>query len=284
MFLYPIWGFVGRIQGMDTLFFVISKLAWGLLSPLNLMIWLTLLGALLAWWGWRRFGGTLATLGFALLLANMAYPFGDLIIQPLEARFHKPHPMPDDVDGILILGGGESLGRSLSWQTPELGLGGDRYVAAAYLARLYKEVPVIFAGGSGSVQLQDTGKEGDIARTLLTQLGIHPNRLIIESSSRNTHENFRNVRLVLPKPDGRYLLITSAFHMPRAVGVARKVGVNVIPYPVDYRSYKPPYRAVDFDFFDHLKSLEPGWKEWIGLTVYYLSGKTDQWLPAESGQ
>ncbi len=267
---------------MDTLFFVASKLAWGLLSPLNLMIWLTLLGCLLAWWGWNRFGGTLAALGFTLLLANMAYPLGDFVIQPLETRFHKPHPMPDKIAGILVLGGGESLGRSLSWQTPELGLGGDRYVAAAHLARRYKDVPVIFAGGSGSVQLQNSGKEGDIARILLTQLGIHPNRLIIESASRNTYENFRNVKPLLPDPQGRYLLITSAYHMPRAVGIARKQGIHVIPYPVDYRSTKPPYRKLDFDFFDHLKALEPGWKEWIGLSVYYLTGRTDSWLPQAS--
>ncbi len=269
---------------MDTLFFTVSKVAWAMLEPLNLMIFMTLLGVLLAWRGWRRFGGTLATLGFALLLANMAYPFGDFIIQPLEERFHKPRPMPDDVDGILILGGGESLSRSLSWQTPELGEGGDRYVAAAYLAHLYKTVPVIFAGGSGSVQLQNSGKEGDIARALLIQLDIDPNRLIIESTSRNTYENFRNVKPLLPDPQGHYLLITSAFHMPRSVGIARKQDIHVIPYPVDYRSHKPPYRKLDFDFFDHLKALEPGWREWVGLTVYYLTGKTSEWLPPESQQ
>jgi len=267
---------------VDTLFFVASKLVWGLLSPLNLMVWLTALGVLLAWQGWRRLGGTLTALGLALLLANMVYPLGDFLIQPLEERFHRPDPLPEKIDGVLILGGGESLSRSLSWGTPELGEGGDRYVAAAYLARLYGDVPIIFAGGAGSVQLQHSGKEGDIARTLLAQLGIPPQRLIIESASRNTWENFRNVKALLPNPTGRYLLVTSAFHMPRSVGIARKLGIRVIPWPVDYRSHKPPYRRVDFDFADHLKALEPGWKEWIGLTVYYLTGKTAEWLPREA--
>jgi uncharacterized SAM-binding protein YcdF (DUF218 family) len=74
-------------------------------------------------------------------------------------------------------------------------------------------------------------------------------------------------------------LITSAFHMPRSVGIARKQGIDVIPYPVDYRSNSEDLRQVDFDLFDHLKALEPGWKEWIGLTVYYWTGKTSDWWP-----
>ena len=263
---------------MDTVFFIASKVVWALLSPLNFMIFMALAGVLLAWRGWRL-GHWLAGTGFGLLLLNMAYPFGDLMIQPLESRFERPHPLPQKIDGIIQLGGGEQLGRSLSWQTPLIGEGGDRYIATAWLARQYKDIPVYFSGGSGSVQLQNEGKESHIARQLLSQLGIAPERLYIEPNSRNTWENFKNLKALL-KPDGRYLLVTSAFHMPRSVGIARKLGIEVIPYPTDYRSHTSSYRKVDFDFFDHLKSLEPAWKEWIGLTVYYLSGKTSEWLPA----
>ncbi len=263
---------------MDTLFFIASKAAWAVLDPLNLMIFIALVGVLLMR-ATPKLGRWLTTLGFGLLLANMAYPFGDWLIQPLETRFERPHPMPDDIDGIILLGGGEELGRSLSWRTPQLGLGGDRYVETAWLARLYKDVPVYFSGGSGSVQLQGTGSEGHIARTLLRRLGVTDNRLIIEGKSRNTWENFNNLKPLL-EPGGRYLLITSAFHMPRSVGIARKLNIQVVPWPTDYRSYKPPYRKVDFDFFDHLESLRPAWREWIGLTAYYLSGKTDAWLPS----
>ncbi|MDX1796186.1 MAG: YdcF family protein, partial [Hydrogenovibrio sp.] len=71
-----------------------------------------------------------------------------------------------------------------------------------------------------------------------------------------------------------------AFHMPRSVGIARKFGIHVIPYPVDFRSNSDALRSWNFDLFDHLKTLEPGWKEWLGLTVYYWTGKTANWFPS----
>jgi uncharacterized SAM-binding protein YcdF (DUF218 family) len=89
------------------------------------------------------------------------------------------------------------------------------------------------------------------------------------------------MKLKLPKKNGRYLLITSAFHMPRAVGIAHKQQLNVIPYPVDYRSNALALRQWDFNLFEHLQVLEPAWREWIGLTVYYWMGKTSQWLPRD---
>ncbi|WP_317616029.1 YdcF family protein [Hydrogenovibrio crunogenus] len=209
----------------------------------------------------------------------LAFPIGDLLIQPLEQRFKSPETLPKDIDGIIVLGGGEDLKRSLSWGRPELGIGGDRYIGAKELANHYPKAPVIFTGGSGSMQLQNTKGEGSLARQLLTTLGIANKRLIIESLSRNTYENFKYTKKLLPARQGTYMLVTSAFHMPRAVGIANKQAIHVIPYPVDYRGNSDKLRKIDFDFFDHLKSLEPAWKEWIGLTVYYWTGKTSDWLP-----
>ncbi len=216
-------------------------------------------------------------------MAIMSYPVGDFLIQPLEKRFSLPNPLPSaqKIDGILVLGGGEDLKRSLSWHSHELGLGADRYIAAKYLANHYPNVPVIFTGGSGLTSIQDSNSEGNLARYFLTTMGIAPERLIIESNSRNTYENFVKVKSLLPNPNGTYLLVTSAFHMPRSVGVARKLGIKVIAYPTDFRSNSDEYRHLDFDLFDHLKSLEAGWREWIGLVVYYLTGKTSSLFPAE---
>lgn len=265
---------------MDHVFFVLSKVAWALLSPSNLIIILMIIGTLFLLFNQIRTAKKILLPTGLIALIILAFPVGDLLIQPLEKRFTTPNPMPANIDGILVLGGGEDLKRSLSWQTPELGLGGDRYIATKKLATRYPEAPVIFTGGSGSLQLQNPSeKEGGLARQLLTALDIAQGRIIIESDSRNTYENFRNVHPLLPNPDGRYLLITSAFHMPRAVGIANKQGINVIAYPVDFRSNSDEYRKIDLDFFDHLKSLEPAWKEWIGLTAYYWTGKSSDWFP-----
>ncbi len=269
---------------LDKLFFVLSKVGWVLLSPGNLIIFFMVLSAWLLlfhrYTAVKRILIPTALVSFII----MAYPVSDYLMQPLEKRFTVPSNMPAEIDGIIILGGGEDLKRSLSWQVAELGISGDRYIGAADLANFYPNAPVIFTGGSSSLSLQGIGSEGALARKLLTSVGIDAERLIIESKSRNTYENFKNTKPLLPKYSkgqarGTYFLVTSAYHMPRAVGIARQQGVNVIPYPVDFHSNHDDLREWDFDLYDHLKSLEPAWREWIGLTVYYYTGKTDVWFP-----
>ncbi|WP_369827562.1 YdcF family protein [Hydrogenovibrio sp. SC-1] len=264
----------------DTLFFLMSKLAWALLSPINLILIFAMLGTLFLIKNRLRLAKFFLIPTSIAALTVWIYPIGDFVIQPLEKRFETPKPLPSHIDGIIILGGGEDLQRSLSWNRPELGSGGDRYIGAKELANHYPTAPVIFTGGSGSVQLQNTQGEGSLAKKLLTVLGIAPQRLIIESKSRNTYENFKFTTPLLPTPNGRYFVVTSAFHMPRAIGIARKLDIDVIPYPVDYRSSHADYRGFDFDTAGHLETIEPGWKEWIGLTVYYWTGKTSDWFPA----
>lgn len=272
---------------MDQLFFISSKIAWALLSPGNLMILAMAVGTVLLAFNKHLIAKRILipTSLFSVIL--MAYPVSDYLMAPLESRFSKPPTLPAQVDAILILGGGEDLKRSLSWHVSELGIGGDRYIGAAILAKAYPEVPVIFTGGSGSLRLQDTAGEGSIAKDLLTAVGINADRLIIESQSRNTYENFKLTKPLLPHSEhsrATYILVTSAYHMPRAVGIARQQGINVIPYPVDYHSNQADLRHWDFDLYDHLKALEPAWREWIGLSVYYLTDKTDAWFPAPKQQ
>ncbi|WP_373019484.1 YdcF family protein [Thiomicrorhabdus sp.] len=264
---------------MDSLFFILSKVVWAFLSPSNLFVFALSLGTLFLINNHIRSAKKILIPTALIGLIVTAYPVGDYLMKPLESRFAKPESMPKQIDGIIILGGGEDLKRSLSWNVAELGIGGDRYIAAAKLATLYPKAPVIFTGGSGSIQLQNTDGEGAFAKEILTSVGIDNKRLIIESKSRNTYENFLYTQPRLPKADGTYLLITSAYHMPRSVGIARQLGVHVIPYPVDYRSNSSELRQWDFDLFDHLKALEPAVKEWIGLTVYYWTDKTSEWYP-----
>jgi uncharacterized SAM-binding protein YcdF (DUF218 family) len=266
---------------MDSVFFVLSKLTWGVLSPSNLIIIMMTLATTMLLNNkvraakWILFPLTIMT--FLL----MAYPFSDSLISPLENRFSKPDRLPQKIDGIILLGGGEKLKQSLSWHSHELGAAGDRYIAAALLAKHYPEVPIIYSGGSGLLRFQTDKNEASIAQVILTTIGIAKQRLIIESQSRNTYENFLFLKQKLPKATGQYLLVTSAFHMPRAIGTARKQGINVIAYPVDYRSNNIALRQWDFDLFEHLKALEPASREWIGLTAYYWMGKTSAWLPKD---
>jgi uncharacterized SAM-binding protein YcdF (DUF218 family) len=264
---------------MEDVFFIVSKIAWAFLSPANVIIFASFLGALFLIFNRISAAKKLLIPTGLIAFTIMAYPVSDYLMEPLEKRFAKPETMPYEIDGIIVLGGGEELARSLSWNTAELGIAGDRYIGAAKLASIYPRIPIIFSGGSGDPRLQNSGGEAAIAKQLLTSVGVPEYRLIIESESRNTFENFVNTKPLLPKADGKYLLVTSAFHMPRAVGVAQMQGINLVPYPVDYRTHSEDYRKFNFNLYDNLKSLEPAWKEWIGLTVYWATGKTERIFP-----
>lgn len=264
---------------MDNEFFVVSKLAWVIVSPGNLIVLLITFATIMLLL--KRV--TIAKwILIPLMIANwllMAYPLTDSLISPLETRFSKPTLLPQNIDGIIVLGGGEKLKQSLSWNTQELGDAADRFIAAAVLAKHYRDAPIIYSGGSNLLEFQKGQNEANIAQTILTAIGIPKERLIIESQSRNTAENFLFLKRKLPTPNGTYLLVTSAYHMPRSVGVARQQKIKVIPYPVDYISNNKEFRQWDFDFIGHLQILDLAWHEWLGLTAYYWTDKTSEWLP-----
>jgi uncharacterized SAM-binding protein YcdF (DUF218 family) len=264
---------------MDNLFFVASKLLWGLLSPVNLAVWALLLATLLCWLNYVKAARRVLTLISLLAFIVMAYPVSDWLVYPLETRFQKPVSLPENIDGIIVLGGAENLKLSTGWQSAQMGEGGERILAAAELSREYPDLPLIYTGGSNLVQMPVLDQQGQVSQSLLRQAGVKASQVLMESRARNTHENFVLIKPMLPDPAGRYLLVTSAFHMPRSVGVARQQGINVIPYPVDYRSARPAQRYWDFDLFSHLSVLQIGWHEWIGLSAYFATGKSAAWFP-----
>lgn len=269
---------------MDHLFFVLSKIIWGVLSPVSLAAWLLLLVCLLLWLNYITAARRLLTLMSLVAFVLMVYPVSDWLMYPLETRFVRPATMPDHIDGIIVLGGAENLKLSSGRHTAEVGESAERILTTAELSRHYPTVPIIYTGGSNLVQMPELDKKGRVSTTLLTQAGIDPSRIMVETQARNTVENFKQIKAILPATDGHYLLVTSAFHMPRAVGVARQQSINVIAYPVDYRSAEPSQRYWDFDLFAHLEVLEVAWHEWLGLTAYYVSGKTTQWLPQQHAE
>lgn len=258
---------------------MIAKLGWALVSPANLLALLLVFATFFIWLRWRL-GMILLRLITVMVVPLWWYPLGDVLLYPLESRFSQLQSTPDQVDGIIVLGGGEDYRASLAWQQPQLGEGGERYLAGAQLARAYPSVQVIYSGGSPLINHPDSGEMMVFASRLFQQTGLNPERLILETGSRNTAENFRQLQSLLPDADGRYLLVTSAFHMPRAVGVAEKQGISVTPYPVDYRSTPPGQREIKADFLEHLIQLDLAAREWLGLLVYFLTDRTTALFPA----
>ena len=176
---------------MDTAFFLASKVIWALISPDSLIVILGVSAWIAATLKWQRVLRSLLS-SCALLLALIGFfPVGEWLIAPLENRFATNAALPNEVDGIIVLGGAISPLMSNIWKQPELSGGADRVTNFLYLARLYPNAQLVFTGGSGTVTEQEF-KEAEMAQILLDQLGLDERAIIFESESRNTSENARN--------------------------------------------------------------------------------------------
>lgn len=261
------------------MFFVASKVFWFFIQPLNLSLFLLVAGIIGLFLGWRRLALTGCLGGFLILALATWTSLGALLLNPLEERFQRPETLAR-VDGVVVLGGGLEGAINLVRGGYELNRAGDRFVETAILARRFPDAKIVVSGGVGSLLLDGEG-DAATAERLLTALGVAPDRLVLENGSRNTFENaVFTKRLVSPKPGETWLLVTSAFHMPRSMALFRKADFSVLPWPVDYRtSGEEGVGLLRDNPADALNNTTMGIREWIGLLAYWLSGRIDSPFP-----
>lgn len=261
------------------MFFILSKIFWFVVQPLALVMILSALGFIAGIAGWRRAAAWLSGAGLALLLVVGLSPLGLLMMNSLEDVIPRP-PMPERVDGIIVLGGSLDTRVSGTRDEPELNDAADRVTEGVALARRFPGARVIFSGGTAAVLFDDISEAG-VAGRLMESLGLEPDRIELEDRSRDTYENaVYTRRMAEPKPGEVWLLVTSAFHMPRAVGCFRMAGFDVVPWPVDYRT--PAGAAIWRPSTANIRNVEKvhfAIREYIGLAAYWLSGRTDALLP-----
>jgi uncharacterized SAM-binding protein YcdF (DUF218 family) len=206
-------------------------------------------------------------------------PLETLLIEPLENRFPAVKGIPGAATGAIVLGGAVNQLTTVARDQPTLTQAAERMTEFVAIARKRPDLKLVFTGGSGKLMSQDI-KETIVARRLFADLGLDNDRIVFEDQSRNTYENAtKTFDVVRPAPDEQWLLITSAKHMPRAVGCFRKVGWNVVAYPVDYQTTGEGSLAPQFNFRSGLNSLSLGLHEWAGLVAYRLLGWTDHVFP-----
>jgi uncharacterized SAM-binding protein YcdF (DUF218 family) len=265
----------------SALFFLASKILGVFLVPSNLIIAIGALGLILTWSRFQAIGRKLGSWCVAALLICGYLPIGALLLVPLETRFLPWKAEEGEPAGIIVLGGGVDPVLSAAHGSPVLDAAGARIVIAAALARQYPRARVVYAGGNGDL-LQQEAKEADVAIQIFESLGIMDDRLQIERKSRNTEENVKfSKALADPKPGERWLLVTSAFHTPRSMGIFRKFGFVVQPYPVDWKTRGwPDVLTIQSDFLKGLSLTNIAVHEWIGLVAYRLTGKTDELFPS----
>src|SRR4029077_9582681 len=218
------------------MFFVAAKILGFFALPSNILIALGLLGIALMATRHARAGRRLAVTALILLAIAGLSPLGNALILPLEERFPPWDASRGAPTGIISLGGAIDTVVSPARGEVALNEAAERLTTMAELVRRYPEAHVVFSGGSGRL-IYDGATEAEFAVRLFESFGIAKSRIILESKSRDTEENARFTKeLLQPKPDERWVLVTSAHHMPRSVGVFRAAGFPVEAFPVDYRT------------------------------------------------
>lgn len=251
--------------------FVLSKLLSAITQP---MFWLAL------WWAvsllvllrWRRAAlwmlwGGLVVLG---LLGFRAMP--DALLRPLENRY--PVPTVEVIDrhmGIIVLGG--AVGHPDSYvahgQAP-LGEAAERMTVPVGLMRQHPGLDLVFSGGEG--RLLTTGvTEAELAKAFYMQQGLDMARVWLEDGSRTTRENAQQVaKLLGERCQQPWLLVTSAWHMPRSVSEFEAVGCQVTPYPVDFRTGAST-PLTEYSLAHSLLRWQTALHEWLGVLAYGLT-------------
>lgn len=260
---------------MDTLFFIASKLIGALLRPDTWIVLALAVVVLALVLNRRRFALWVGSITLAVLVALAILPLGDLLLQPIE-RTYPAEPALDQVDGIIVLGGGEDARASAFWAQTQLNEGGERYTAALALARRFPEARILFTGGSGALRdLAGTEtSEADMAGRFFRAQGVSPERLLLEGQSRNTAENARlSLALAAPAPGETWVLVTSAFHMPRAMRSFETAGwAGLVPWPVDYRT-SAFTDGMGWNLTRNLLVLNTAIREQVGQITYRLTGR-----------
>lgn len=263
------------------MFFALSKIVGFFITPSNAIAAVCAIGALLLLLRRQRAGSLVLTFGILLLLVFGYSPAGNVLTLALTERFPAWQQDGRDPDGIIVLGGAINQEASVARGTIEMGGAAERMTSTVELAKRFPNARVVFTGGSSNL-MENPLSEAPIAGEWLQRFGVAADRITLESASRTTDENaVFTRRILMPKPGERWLLVTSAFHMPRAIGAFRAAGFDVEAYPVDWRTRGWRDAGEPFDLLSAgLSRTDDAVHEWTGLISYWLAGRSSALFPA----
>ena len=262
---------------------IISRTAWALLQPSNSLLLILAIGLILIWRGSRKWGLRLSFFSLICLVLIGISPVGQWLAVPLESRFADYRAVPaGDYAGIIVLGGAENSYLSSVHDQANLSGRSERLIAGVKLARQFPGLPLIYSGGLGD---EDEWTESRVAKRFFQDVGLDMSRVRLESKAYNTWTNaVRSLELIREQgldDKGTWLLVTSANHMPRSVGAFREAGFNVRPCPVDFDTDLAYSSFPDFDSGKNLGRFDDVAHEWLGLVVYYVTGRSSSLFPGK---
>ncbi|HUH49547.1 MAG TPA: YdcF family protein [Mycoplana sp.] len=260
--------------------YLASKIFWLAAQPLSLAFLAVVVALVFGWFGRKRLQALSMAVSALILFVTLYTSAGTVMLQGLENHIPRA-AMPSAGPGcVIVLGGSFEAEVIASRGGLEMNQAGDRFVETLRLAQTYPDARILVSGGDGSFSGRYAG-DAAVATEFFGRLGLPAGRLIQETRSRTTFENVENTKSLLAENGlDNCLLVTSAFHMPRAIGLFGKAGLNVLPWPTDYRTSGAARLALDFTQPSANAQLTTtAMREWVGLLAYYLAGRTPALLP-----
>lgn len=261
--------------------FYISKIFWLLAQPLSLALLLLIAGLLAGLLKWNRIRTWASVASALVLFLTLFTSTGAVLLQVLEDRVPRAELPAGGPACIITLGGSFESEVVTARGGFEMAQAGDRFVETLRLALDFPQARILISGGDGSLS---GAYEGDavIGPRFFEAFGVPATRLIRETESRDTYENAGNTQDLLRQNNlENCLLVTSAFHMPRSVGLFHRADFPVVPWPADYLTTGREGVAIKLDeIAENLSISTLALREWIGLAGYYATGKIDALLPA----
>jgi uncharacterized SAM-binding protein YcdF (DUF218 family) len=257
--------------------FILRKLLRLIINIDICMVCSILIAWLLHFLGYPHSSFLFVSISCVLIASVCIFPTGQWLSIFLENRFPQPKTLPPSAEGIIVLGSGfdfkTSLIRNKTCYNESIG----RLIDFIALAKAHPHLKLVFTGGGMAVK--EGINESAKARELFVQCGLDPARILFETESRDTIENARfSHRLVNPSTGKKWVLVTSAMHLPRAVGLFRKLGWDVVPYPVDYHtSGRKQWLNLSL-----LWALLYWWHsahELVEMSINYFFGLSSSWIP-----
>ena len=253
--------------------FYLSKLSFLIVQPLSWVVLLLLFGLVIsiAKPGVKLVRGVLVGALSLLLLIGWT-PLSNAALRSLEGLYQPPSGDLSEYVGMVVLGGAFAGDDGRSHGQIALGCSGERVVVPVPIMNHYPQMRLLFTGGEAA--LFPTGhSEAGVARRYFDRMGLAPSRIIYEDTSRNTFEN-SELSARLPGVDikARWLLVTSASHMPRAMATFARTGWNVTAYPVDYAS-AVEVSPLNYSLAGGAEAWQIALREFVGFFVYRFTGK-----------
>jgi uncharacterized SAM-binding protein YcdF (DUF218 family) len=257
---------------------VVFKFFGWLITIDRILMILLLLGFAALYTSWWKAGRRVIFTTVAITFVTIVVPTGFQLMSFLENRFPEITEIPSDAKGIILLGGSFDLRTSAALGRPSYNMAGGRIIDFMGLINKYPHLPILFTG-AGAVA-NPKANESAIMKDVLVSFGVDLNRVTFEDRSKSTIENAKlSYDLIKPKAEDKWVLVTSAFHMPRSVALFRAAGWNVIPCPVDYHLQKDiSWFSPNFDLSTGLLMWSHGIREIGGMSTNYLAGRTEVWI------